>query len=148
MANRAEWFEKPELEFFVDFETVNSMNDDFKSLPQAGGLPFIFMVGCGHEEAGEWAFKVWSAQHETYEEEARIIREWLDYMEATRQRLAPASKPKIYHWHSHEPQELSKAADRHGEESWRDLNWYDLLKQVMRAEPVSIRGTSSMSPTV
>ena len=30
---------EPPLEFYVDFETVNDLNDDFSLIPKRGGLP-------------------------------------------------------------------------------------------------------------
>ena len=145
-ANRDEWFEPRGLEFFVDYETFNGMNDDFSTLPLAGGRPMIFMIGCGHEENGEWRFQVWTAESETYEEEGLILGKWLGHMEAVRQRLAPnIGNPLVFHWHSHEVKELEKAAARHPEEALPDVNWFDLLWKVFKAEPVRITETDSQS---
>ena len=146
LANRDEWIENKGVEFYVDFETLNSMNDDFTRLPEPNGKPMIFMVGCGHEEDGEFKFKVWTAREETYDEENRIIEEWLNHMEETRSRLAPqVERPHLFHWFRHEPVELGKAADRHNRPDWRDVPWYDLLAKVMRAEPVIVRGVHGHS---
>ena len=41
------------LEFYVDFETVSDLDDDFSKLPSKGGQPLIFMIGCGHVEDGK-----------------------------------------------------------------------------------------------
>jgi len=145
-AARGDWFESRGLEFFVDFETFNSMNDDFSSLPAAGGRPMIFMIGCGHEVAGGWEFMVWTAREESYDEERRIIGEWLAHMDAIRHKLAPnAPDPLIYHWHDHEVKELAKASARHREPSWEEINWFDLLWRVFKAEPVRIAGTDGHS---
>ena len=145
-ANRADWIENRGLEFYVDFETLNSLNDDFSQLPKAGGMPMIFMVGCGHEENGEFVFKVWTAEQESYDEEKRIIEEWLNYMEQTRQLLAPQiEEPHVFHWYRHEPGELGKAADRHSRPAWKEVPWYDLLAKVMKEEPVMVRGSTGHS---
>jgi hypothetical protein len=145
-ADRADWYEWRAVEFFVDYETFNAMNDDFSRLPLAGGRPMIFMIGCGHEEHGVWQFKVWTAATETYEDEGRIIRAWLDHMEAVRRRLAPeVERPLVFHWHSHEVKELEKAAARHMEPVWLEINWFDLLWRVFKAEPVRIIETDSQS---
>jgi hypothetical protein len=145
-ANRADWFEPRGLEFFVDYETFNGMNDDFSTLPAAGGRPMIFMIGCGHEEAGEWQFEVWTAASESHEEERRIIRDWLAHMDAVRAKLAPdVADPLIFHWHSHEVTELRKAAARHRDPLWENVNWYDLLWKLFKEEPVRIIDTDSHS---
>lgn len=145
-ANRADWIDNRGIEFYVDFETLNNLNDDFSQLPKMGGRPMIFMIGCGHEENGEFIFKVWTAQEETYEEEKRITEEWLNYMEETRRRVAPeVERPHVFHWFRHEPDELGKAAGRHEQTEWREVPWYDLLAKVMKAEPVIVRGSDGNS---
>ena len=35
------WKDKPELEFFVDFETVTDVNDDFSNFPYRSGNSLI-----------------------------------------------------------------------------------------------------------
>ena len=145
-ANRNEWFEPKRVEFYVDFETFNGMNDDLSSLPQAGGRPMIFMIGCGHEEHGEWKFSVWTAASETCEAEVQIIEAWTAHMEAVRRRIAPdLVDPLVFHWHSHEVNELRKAAERHEELSSFQLNWFDLLWRVFKEEPIRIIETNSQS---
>ena len=43
--------------FFVDFETVSNLKDDFTRFPDQGCCQeLIFMIGCGHVEDGEWQF--------------------------------------------------------------------------------------------
>jgi hypothetical protein len=140
-SNRADWFDRKGVEFYVDFETLNSLNDHFTSLPSSGGTPMIFMIGCGHEEQGTFVFTVWTARDETHEEEARIIDEWFAHMKQTTLRLAPhVDIPTVFHWHNHEQIELGKAAGRHTRPDWKEVGWYDLLVKVMRAEPVTVRG--------
>ena len=45
---RDEWHETAGLEFYVDFEFCSDLNDDFANLPEKGGQPLVFMIGCGH----------------------------------------------------------------------------------------------------
>ena len=42
-SGEAEWRGEPLLEFYVDFETVSDLDDDFANLPEKGGQPLIFM---------------------------------------------------------------------------------------------------------
>jgi len=53
-SGREQWGCPETLNFYVDFETVSGVNDDMSRLPERGGYPGIFMIGCGHEEEGEW----------------------------------------------------------------------------------------------
>ncbi len=56
LSNRDDWITPAPVEFYVDFETVSSLDDDFSKIPDRGGQELIFMIGCGHLENGEWRF--------------------------------------------------------------------------------------------
>ena len=52
--NDRNWQQKGNLEFFVDFETVSNIEDDFSKFPKQGGQELVFMIGCGYEKNGEF----------------------------------------------------------------------------------------------
>ena len=145
-AARSQWHETPPLEFFVDFETVNDLDDDFSNIPHKGGQPLIFMIGCGHIEDGGWRFECFIADQLTEADEAIVIADWVDHMANTRARLAPQVDPKVIHWSSAEQSSLetayNSAVARHPQHgpAWAAPNWFDLLKTVARAEPVVVKG--------
>ena len=141
------WREVPPLEFFVDFETVTDLNDDFSNFPQRGGCPMIFMIGCGHMENGQWRFKCFTATALTPSAEALIINNWFDHMDQVHQKIGTGVKhPVVYHWSPAETSNLVTAYNasvrRHpGKvDRWSSLQWFDFLKEVVRAEPVVVRG--------
>ena len=147
--DQGEWQQKSALEFFVDFETVNTIDDDFSTFPRPGGEELIFMVGCGYESLDRnWEFKVITANELSVSEETRIIKEWFQYMrEVTDRILGEGSDlPKIFHW-SYAELNFMKSAQRNREEAaggatlpeWPELPWFDFLK-VMRAVPVVVKG--------
>ena len=146
---RDEWHATSGAEFYVDFEYCNDLNDDFSKLPEKGGQPLIFMIGCGHVEEGEWKFESLVAGRLTEDEELRIIHAWVTHMSAVRERLGPANgTPRIFHWSHAEISALDTAYNsaraRHQERAdWPDLGWYDFLTNVMRKEPVVVRGALS-----
>jgi hypothetical protein len=146
-SERDAWIHPARVEFFVDFETVSNLDDDFSRLPQRGGRPMIFMVGCGHLEDGEWKFECFIAESLELGSEAAIIERWLDYMETVRLRRAPElQEPLVIHWSPAESSGLTNglksARNRHPERSrhWPEPNWFDFLGRVVRAEPVVVRG--------
>lgn len=145
-SDRDEWLATPSLEFYVDFEFCSDLNDDFSKLPEKGGQPLIFMIGCGHMENGEWRFKSLVVHRLTEDEELRIIQEWVAYMSAVRNRLDPQNdNPRIFHWSHAEVTQMENAYNsarkRHGERAgWPELGWYDFLNKVMNKEPVAVRG--------
>ncbi len=147
-AAAAEWRAPLALEFYVDFETVNDLADDFTSLPERGGQTLIFMIGCGHLEDGEWRFRSFTVDALTEDEEARIIEAWIEHMTATRARLAPdGPDPLVIHWSHAEVTTFENAYNsaraRHPERDWPSPRWFDFLNRVVREEPVVVRGSMS-----
>ncbi|MCO5203185.1 MAG: hypothetical protein M9925_15970 [Chloroflexi bacterium] len=146
-ANREVWGEPGAVEFYVDFETVSDVDDDFSRLPERGGQGQIFMIGCGHIEDGAWKFACFVAEELALSCEAEIIERWLAHMEDVRQRVAPGlEQPLVFHWSPAESSGLTNglksARSRHPVRSgsWAEPNWFDFLVKVMREEPVIIRG--------
>lgn len=135
------WREIPETEFWVDFETVSNLDDDFTALPKVGGYPQIVMIGCGQFDAeGNWAFAQWTVDALTADEERRIIEAWVEHMAAT-----GLDHARICHWSAAEPVNLENAYNsarvRHDDADWpTGLPWFDMLQAVVRAEPVTVTG--------
>ena len=144
---REEWHVAPSVEFYVDFEFCSDLNDDFANLPEKGGLPLIFMIGCGHLENGEWKFSSFTVNRLSQTEELRIIREWVAHMGQVRDRLDPSNtRARIIHWSQAEPIALDRAYNsaraRHGADAdWPELGWFDYLRDVIRKEPVAVKGS-------
>ncbi len=143
-AEREAWITQKPLEFYVDFETVNDLDDDFAKLPYKNAEPLIFMVGCGHVEGGEFKFKCFIADQMDSASEANVLDEWIAHMAATKARLWPGGEPLVFHW---SPAELSflegayNAAEKRHNRSWGPVNWFDFLKLVVKAEPVTVKGS-------
>lgn len=143
---RSEWIDVPPLEFYVDFETVSDLNDDFSAIPAKGGQPLVFMVGCGHVEEDEWRFECFTADELAEPAEAVVIEQWLDHMADVCNRLNPGAQPRVFHWSAAEVSWLqtayNAAVKRHGSrgKGWATPRWFDFLSQVIRKEPVVVRG--------
>ena len=139
----------PGLAFYVDFETVNDLNDDFSRVPLKGGKTLIFTIGCGHIEDEGWSFTNFTVAEFTEDAEATIIDAWMAHMEAVRVRLAhEVSRPMVFHWSPAETSILVKsynsAVVRHPDRQWPELGWFDFLKRVMRSEGVQVEGASGL----
>jgi hypothetical protein len=144
-AAEEEWREPPALEFYIDFETVNDLADDFSRIPERGGQQLIFMIGCGHMEDGQWQFASFTVDRLAEPDEARIIDAWVEHMAAVQQRLAPEdNEPRLIHWSAAEPINYeiayNSAKKRHGRTDWPSPRWFDFFAKVMKEEPVVIRG--------
>lgn len=96
--NEGVWRTPAPVEFFVDFETVSDLNDDFTQLPARGGTPMIFQIGCLHVEGGTPVFRQFTADRLDLSEEARVVAAWSAWMAGVRDRLAPGARPRVWHW--------------------------------------------------
>lgn len=148
-AEREQWGQPAPVEFFVDFETVSSIKDDFTRIPEQNGNPRIFMIGCGHPEDGQFRMRIFTADDMSLGAEARIIEEWLGHMAQVRQRLDPQGpQPLVFHWSPAETATLTSAINaargRHQDRqaSWVEPHWFDFLKLVVKVEPVVVAGAS------
>jgi hypothetical protein len=139
-----EWRVPEALEFFVDFETVSDLDDDFSQLPARMGQPLIFMGGCAHVEAGQLQFRCFTADALTPAAEAQALDAWFAHMAEVQQRLGFAGQPKVFHWSPAEESSLvtayNSATARHPEKRWPTPRWFDFLNRVVKAEPVVVRG--------
>ena len=140
-----EWREPAALEFYVDFEAVSTLGDDFSRLPEIGGQSLIFQIGCGWWEAGEWRFAQWTVGRLTEAEEAIAIGAWIAHMDTLRaERGLTWQDVRLVHWWKAETASLdtayNSARTRHGQPDWPILPWSDFLTQVVRAAPVTVRG--------
>ncbi len=138
------WAQHSALEFYVDFETVSDVDDDFSTLPTKGGTPLIYMVGCGHIENGAWTFRVFTVDELTPAAEATALDAWHEHMAVVTERLAPGHDPLVFHWSNAERSVLETAynsACRRHDRTWPELNWFDFLSEVVREEPVAVRGS-------
>ncbi len=148
--NKGGWKERKSLEFYVDFETVSDLDDDFSALPEAGGQPLIFMVGCGYADASKpdspWTYRSFTVTSLTEAEEVRILQEWTAWMrDVTDQVLGQgADLPPVIHWSNAEASFLgnayNSAQERQPEQSWPEIPWFDFLSEVVKKEPIVIKG--------
>jgi predicted RecB family nuclease len=140
---RDEWHPKAKLEFFVDFETVSNLDDDFSTFPVIGGTPLIFMIGCGYEKDDEWKFDCFIVDRLSAQSEAEIITKWVDHMARICTEYG-VSDPRVFHWSPAEQSALTtsfqSARNRHPEENWPEPNWFDFLNAVVKKEPVVVKG--------
>lgn len=140
-----EWRTPPALELYVDFETVSNLDDDFSLLPETGGQPLIFQVGCGWLDGDDWRFWQSTAKRLDKLSEGQIIDEWISHMQALlASRGLQWSDLRVVHWSHAEASWLDNAYNaartRHPSNGWPDVPWFDALRLVAQAEPVSVRG--------
>lgn len=145
-ADGGRWRTREPVELYVDFETVNDLNDDFSTFPRKGGQSLIFQVGCGTYVDGHWDFAQFTARSLTPAAEAEMIDAWLAHIDALAKRagLRGPGAARVFHWSAAETVFMDAAYDsaraRHPERGWPALGWYDLLERIVHAAPVVVRG--------
>jgi hypothetical protein len=148
-ADEGRWREQAPLELYVDFETVNDLNDDFTSFPRKGGQSLIFQIGCGTYARGSWQFAQFTARSLTPAAEAEMIDAWLAHVAALARQagLGGPADARLFHWSAAETVFMegayNSARARHPERGWPLLGWYDLLDRIVHAAPVVVRGARS-----
>jgi hypothetical protein len=67
------------VEFYVDFESVTDLNDDFKQFPKISGTSMIYMIGCMVKDRvhNEEYFLNYVVDRLTLECETKMINDWL-----------------------------------------------------------------------
>jgi len=148
-ANEMFWRGPVVPEFYVDFETVSDLDEDFSRFPEAGGQPLIFMIGCAHlsgpADNAQWTHRVFTVKTLTPADELRVIEDWLAHMQRTCQELGKSlNDARVFHWSPAETSNLTDAYNaahvRHGSPAWPTLPWFDLLNRVVKEQPVTVRG--------
>ncbi|MDQ6858498.1 MAG: hypothetical protein M3Z65_05830, partial [Chloroflexota bacterium] len=148
-ADDGRWRDRSPVELYVDFETVNDLNDDFAGFPRKGGQSLIFQIGCGTYRGGAWTFAQFTARSLTCEAEADMIDAWLAHVDrlAREAGLAGAADARLFHWSAAETVFMegaySSARARHPDRGWPQLGWYDLLERIVHPTPVVVRGARS-----
>ncbi|HEY6959494.1 MAG TPA: hypothetical protein VI814_11775 [Candidatus Limnocylindria bacterium] len=144
------WRMQAPVEAYVDFEFLQDLADDFSEFPRKGGQPLIFQIGCGTYRDGTWRFRQFTVDDLTLDAEARMIDDWLAHLRQLAADFAAVlGEIRLIHWSPAEQSNFERAYDnarsRHPDREWPALPWYDLLKDVVQAEPVVVRGSFSFS---
>jgi hypothetical protein len=145
-----EWRQHAEVEAFVDFEFLQDLDDDFADFPRKGGQSVIFQIGCGTYRGGEWRFRQFTVDELSLPAEAQMIDDWLAHLHALATEAGrDVTAARLVHWSPAETSNFERAYDnarvRHPDRDWPVLSWFDLLREVVQAEPLVVRGAFSFS---
>lgn len=153
--NFYDWQTPDEVEFYVDFETINNVFTDHSSLPHVVETSFIFMIGVGYvnPETEQWIYKSFVVDTLTAEEERKICYDFSRYILKISKNYN-IENPKCYHWAHAEQTMWNDAEDRHfldvrnkyKSQNWNTEKWQwcDLLK-VFKDEPIVLQGCLGFS---
>ncbi len=144
----AKKIKKEKLEFFVDFETVNSLDIDFNDIINYNKLythnlsnhGIIYMIGIGweHPVTKQWQFASYTVNRLNAKCEKEILLEWIKYMIEVKRQFNINKNVKVYHWSKAEVIESKKAFKRHNIKDI-SINWNDLL-DYFKDNYITIKG--------
>ncbi len=147
-----EWQTKKDIEFYVDFETINGAfyNQEIRLENSREINGVIFLIGVGYEENGVWTYKSFSMSTYTLAEERRVIQEFVDFIEnrviAHMRKYRIRSRnlvfPSLFHWGHAERTMFRTADNRHGNiwSRWKnEIYWVDYCN-IMKKEPIVVKG--------
>ena len=132
-------------EVFVDFETLADIFSTFEQLPHQYPSDMIFMIGVGWDRDGDWEYKNFICKKATYEEEYRIMNEFIEF-------IKERGNPNINYWCAEtrfwdnaECRQFDIACQLDNEErkdhisdTWKNMNWRDMC-DIFQKEPIVIK---------
>jgi putative phage-type endonuclease len=138
--------EKSNVEFYIDFETVSDLDDNFDELPRANGTEIIYMIGTlmKNNVTGESSYYNHLVNRLTKTSEREMIKDWLNWLNRHNNQYRSGDKRSqerehihLFHWSSAEKVHLEKALD--DDILALDLEMIDLYK-LFRDHKVTIPG--------
>lgn len=144
--NTFDWKEECN-EMFVDFETLSDIFSSFSDLPTQKQTDMIFMIGVWYKpnETSTWVYKRFTCNKATYEEEYRIMDEFVTFSK-------DQGNPKLWYWFAEkrfwkrsENRQFDYASNTDNEERtnripdhWGKHNWVDMY-ELFKNEPIVIK---------
>lgn len=130
------------IEFFIDFETVNDLYDDFSQVPLAGGQDMIYLIGClvlDHRNPDP-QYHCFLVDDLSQTSEEKLLREFFNFLKLT---LRASKIPAVlYHWTQAETLHLEKALGRYDSIQRPPLELVDLYK-IFRENQITLTGAFS-----
>ena len=152
-----QWLEDCDLRISVDFETVGSIFDDFKSLPMAQDQNYLFMIGVGYkikisDKHSETHYKMFLAAELSKDAEFQIIYQFYKFLRQITDKYLGKNEPipSLYHWGHIERSFFQGLCDKLVNKIGTDirddialmkkeLDWFD-LSECFKNNPIVING--------
>jgi hypothetical protein len=152
--NTHNWLSKHDLDFYIDFETINDvfMKDKMNIKDSQSYSDICFRISVGYEENNTYKSIAFTMDNYNLEQEKRIFLDFKTfienkvsiYMKKNNIKNRQIVKPKLFHWAIAEQTFINHANERHNFflNSWLKKNqvvFVDMCK-VFIDEPIIIKG--------
>jgi hypothetical protein len=128
-----------EMEFFIDFETLNSNIGEFESNDDCKNI--IFLIGVGWLENNEWKFKKFLCRNFSIQSEYVMLNNFHSFINQKIQSLNKRAGVFL-HWTCAEPINYTKALKRHDLNT--EIKFYDLY-ELFKRNKIVINGALNFS---
>jgi hypothetical protein len=140
------WKNNGDNEVFVDFETFSDVFSNFDELPVQKSNDMIFMIGIGWQEDGKWVYENFTCKEKTYEEEFRIMDEFIKILEMKNHPVINYWFAENNFWKRAENRQYDLACETNNYErkntisnNWHEMNWCDMYN-IFTKEPIVLKG--------
>jgi putative phage-type endonuclease len=116
---------------YIDFETVNDLNDSFENFPLHEKTNLIYMIGVGYKDSQNWKYYNLTVKSLNLENEKEILISFKNLLEELDYDI-------IIHWSNAELNFLKNANKRHNLNI--ELKNNVDLRKIFEKEPISIKG--------
>lgn len=124
------------IEFFVDFEALNGVIEDFKEFPAAQESTTVFMINVGYATREKYKFKQFSADSLSPKDEKHIFTKAINFINKKSSKYK-VKNPMLFHWGDYEPVQWDRVSATHILPKLQ-ATWYN-LHRVFLEEPIAIK---------
>lgn len=135
-SNFMNWKSKHPSEYFIDFETISDIFDDFSCFPYKKCIPnkvMIYMIGVGWIKDDKWFHKTFTIKSLKKKDEINLFFEFLDFL---------PKQSTLIHWSPAETRLFSDIKGKYKsirkKNKGKGLRWLDLC-QLFKEEPIVIK---------
>ena len=161
--NTSNWQESSDIEFYVDFETLNSClaSTDINLQNSKTNNAIVFMIGIWYKniDIHKWEYVHFTSPKASILDEKLIVIKFVDFIESTIKKSMLTNninidlnnrlgyKPKLFHW-GHAERTIFNSINARNNHMWNNwlkmIEWIDLCK-IFTDEPIVIKNAKKFN---
>jgi len=149
-SNFHNWKKTTELDFYIDFETVNSCLNANIDIFNSTNKTILYMIGVGHVVNNKFHFEYFIQDSLSDENEKKIINDFMLYIENITKKVNKNSKkkikPRLFHWTHAEETNLKQADVKFDNifSNWNNRKKTSMvtlvdMHKIFKIEPITIK---------
>lgn len=130
------------LEFYLDYETINSNFGQCTLNTNNINHDIIFLVGVGYNTNGDWHYNKFLCNNMSIKNEFKVMEDFWKHIDNTLDKYNK-SEPIFIHWSNCEPIVYNKFLNRHGH-NFKNKQFFDLHK-LFKENNIVVKGALNFS---